>query len=68
MYLGPLQYPCWVLRALLSSLPMKGVLVFRLYWFQNSSVFSVGVGGDKHDTEELDEDENLVLKEFLDNS
>ena len=50
---------------------MKDVLVFRLYWFQNCSVFSVGIGGDE-DTEEFDEDENvetdddLDLKEFFD--
>ena len=51
---------------------MKDVLVFLLYWFQNCSVFSVGIGGDDEDTEELDEDENvetdddLDLKEFFD--
>ena len=51
---------------------MKYVLVFRLYWFQNCSVFSVGICGNDEDTEELDEDENvetdedLDLKEFFD--
>ena len=51
---------------------MKDELVLLLYWFQNCSVFSVEIGGDKDSTEELDEDENVAtdddldLKEFFD--
>ena len=52
---------------------MKEVFVCLLYWFQNCSVLSVGIGGDEDDAEELEDDENveteddLVLKEWFDN-
>ena len=52
---------------------MKEVFVCLLYWFQNCSVLSVGIGGDEDDAEELEDEENveteddLVLKEWFDN-
>lgn len=74
MYLGPSQYTCLLLRALLSNFPKKDVLVCcLLYWFQNCSVLSAEIGEDEEDTEELDEgenvetDEDLDLNEWLDN-
>ena len=46
------------------------MLVFRLYWFQNSSVLSVGIGGDVDETDEFDDvdtEDDLDLKGVLDN-
>ena len=59
-----MQEPCRLLKALLTNFPIKDVLVFLLYWFQNSSVLSVGIGGDNEGPEvfeDVDTEEDLDL-------
>ena len=49
---------------------MKDMLGFRLYWFQNSSVLSVGIGWDEDKLEEfevVDTEEDLDRNEFSEN-
>ena len=65
-----MQEPCRLLRALLTNFPIKDVLVFLLYWFQNSSVLSVGIGGDDEEAdifEDVDTEEDLDLYDFSGN-
>ena len=59
-----MQEPCRLLKALLTNFPIKDVLVFLLYWFQNSSVLSVRIGGDDEQAdvfEDVDTEEDLDL-------
>ena len=56
-----------MLNALFNNFPIKDVLVFLLYWFQNSSVLSVGIGGDNEDAEvfeDVDTEDDLDLNAF----
>ena len=59
-----------MLNALFNNFPIKDVLVFLLYWFQNSSVLSVGIGGDNEDAEvfeDVDTEDDLDLNDFPEN-